>query len=117
MGALSFSHVTAAPIQLPVTQDNSIVLVDGEWSENAGDKGRIRIKGNQHIVAMSFDTSAIAGKRVRSATLVCQPSEQAIAGVTLSTIATPWSEAASNGLTAGTSGMEGWGYPGHGSRR
>ena len=48
-------------LKLPVIQDNSIVLVDGEWNENAGQKGRIRIKGNQHIVAMAFDMSPLHG--------------------------------------------------------
>ena len=56
-------------IQLPVTKDNSIVMVDGEWDLNAGQQGRIRIKGNQHMVSMAFDTRAIAGKRVKRATL------------------------------------------------
>jgi hypothetical protein len=31
-------------LSLTPTQDNSIVMVDGEWSENAGSSGRIRIK-------------------------------------------------------------------------
>lgn len=102
----------AAPIEIPVTADNSIVLVDREWSANAGGQGRIRIKGNQHIVAMVFDTKAIAGKRVRSARLLCFPADQKISGVTLSTIAAPWDEARSNGLTSGSAAFEGWGLPG-----
>src|SRR5688500_18125962 len=100
---LAAARLAAAPLQLPVTQDNSIVMVDGEWTVNAGQQGRVRIKGNQHIVAMNFDTSAIAGKRVKRATLVCVQSDQMISGVTLSTIAAPWDEAKSNGLTAGFS--------------
>ena len=99
-------------IQLPVTKDNSIVMVDGEWDLNAGQQGRIRVKGNQHMVAMAFDTSAIAGKRVKNATLVCVQGEQAISGVSISTIATPWDEQRSNGLTAGMDGINGWGYRG-----
>ena len=82
----------AEMVRLPVTKDNSIDLVDGEWSENAGQQGRIRIKGNQHIVVMAFDTSSIVGKRVTKATLVCVQGEQTISGVTISTIATPWDE-------------------------
>ena len=100
------------PIQLPVTKDNSIVMVDGEWDLNAGQQGRIRIKGNQHMVAMAFDASAIAGKRVKKATLVCVKGEQEISGVSISTIATPWDEHRSNGLTAGIDGIEDWGYRG-----
>jgi hypothetical protein len=100
----------AGPIRLPVTQDNSIVMVDGEWEKNAGQQGRIRVKGNQHIVAMAFDTSAIAGKRVAKATLVCVQGEEVISGVSISTIATPWDEQRSNGLTAGVGGTNGWGY-------
>lgn len=102
----------AETVRVAVTKDNSIVLVDGEWTLNAGDQGRIRIKGNQHIVAMAFDVAAIAGRRVKEATLVCQRSAESIRGVTLSTIATPWDEKASNALTAGTPGLIDWGYPG-----
>ncbi len=89
-------------------------MVDGEWELNAGQQGRIRIKGNQHMVAMAFDMSAISGKRVRKATLVCVKGEQEISGVSISTIATPWDENRSNGLTAGMDGVDGWGY--HGAR-
>lgn len=113
---LSLFFATAAtaedPIQLPATKDNSIVMVDGEWDLNAGGQGRIRIKGNQHIVAMAFDTSPVAGKRVKRATLVCVQGEQEISGVSISTIATPWDEHRSNGLTAGIDGVEDWGYAG-----
>jgi hypothetical protein len=102
--------VARDPMRLPVTKDNSIVMVDGEWDLNAGQQGRIRIKGNQHMVAMAFDTSAIAGKRVKKATLVCVQGEQTISGVSISTIATPWDEQRSNGLTAGLDGIDDWGY-------
>ncbi len=102
----------AEVIRLPVTQDNSIVLVDGEWNDNAGEQARIRAKGNQHLIAMSFDTSAVKGKRIKRATLICTPSDQKIAGVTTSTIATPWNETRSTGLTAGVDGIEAWGYSG-----
>lgn len=57
--------VVGDPMQLPVTNDNSIVIIDGEWDLNAGQKGRIRGKGNQHMAAMAFDTSAIGGNRIR----------------------------------------------------
>lgn len=102
----------AESVRLPVVQDNSIVMVDGEWSENAGSSGRIRIKGNQHVVAMSFDLSAIQGKTIRKAELVCHASAETISAVTISTIATPWVEMRSTGLTAGIHGIDGWGYPG-----
>ncbi len=100
------------PIRLPAIKDNSIVMVDDEWDLNAGQQGRIRIKGNQHMVAMAFDMSAIVGKRVKKATLVCVKGELEISGVSLSTIATPWDENRSNGLTAGIDGIDGWGYRG-----
>lgn len=109
---LATTFALGEPIAIPVTQDNSIVMVDGEWAENAGSSGRIRIKGNQHMVAMAFDASAIAGKRVKSARLECHQADQVIAGVTISTIAAPWVEAQSNALTAGIDGLAGWGYPG-----
>ena len=112
---LSLTSTTALaeePIRLPVTKDNSIVMVDGEWDLNAGQQGRIRIKCNQHMVAMAFDTSVITGKRVKKATLICVKGEQEISGVSISTIATPWDENRSNGLTAGIEGVDGWGYDG-----
>lgn len=102
----------AETLRLEVTRDNSIVMVGGEWTANAGRSGRIRIKGNQHIVAMDFDVSAIRGRRVTRAELVCQASAEIISGVTISTIATPWDETRSNGLTAGIQGIDGWGYAG-----
>jgi hypothetical protein len=106
------TQLAAAPILIPVTKDNSIVMLDGEWTENGGQRGQIRIKANQHIVAMGFDTSAIAEKRVKKATLVCYQAEKSIAGVTLSTIAAPRDELKSNGLTAGIAETNGWGYAG-----
>lgn len=109
---LSEQARAAELLKLPATKDNSIVMVDGEWSENAGQKARIRIKANQHIVAMAFDMTPVKGKLVRKATLVCVKDEQQISGVTISTIATPWDENRSNGLTAGVGGVEDWGYPG-----
>lgn len=101
----------AETLRLPVVKDNSIVMVDGEWSQNAGQQGRIRIKGNQHIVAMDFDVSAIAGRVVRKATLVCEQGDKTISAVSISTIATPWSEESSNGLRGGIDGIPDWGYP------
>lgn len=108
---LARATVAAEPIRLPAIKDNSIVMVEGEWDTNAGQQGRIRIKGNQHVVAMSFDLSAVVGKQVKKATLVCFQSEQTISDVTLSTIATPWSENESTGLTAGVPDIVDWGYP------
>ena len=89
---LGLLHLLACPalaetLRLPATADNSIVMVDGEWAANAGRSGRIRIKGNQHIVTMGFDVSAIRGRRVKRAELVCQASQESISGVTISTIA------------------------------
>ena len=112
LSLIAFSASAADSIQLPVTKDNSIVMVDGEWSENAGQQGRIRIKGNQHMVAMAFDTSSIVGKQIRKATLVCAQGEQTISGVTISTIASPWDEKRSTGLSCGVDKIVDWGYPG-----
>ncbi|MEM6692862.1 MAG: hypothetical protein AAF664_25765, partial [Planctomycetota bacterium] len=122
--ALMMSSVAVASdlVVLPSTKDNSIVLVEGEWRVNAGKQGRIRVKGNQHLVAMDFDTKAIRGRRVKAAELVCSKGDQTIAAVSLSTIAVPWSETESNALTSGLNvaghsgathgGTYGWGYPG-----
>lgn len=99
------------PFHLPVTKDNSIVMVDGEWEQNAGQQGRIRVKGNQHMVAFEFDTSAILGKKIKKATLICTRGDQNISGITVSTIATPWDENRSNGISSGVDGIQNWGYP------
>ncbi len=99
-------------VSLTPVRDNSIVMVDGEWNQNAGANGRIRIKGNQHIVAMAFDLSVLKGRTVRRARLICSQASEDIAGITISTIAVPWDENASNGLTAGTQPLSGWGAPG-----
>ena len=102
----------AETVRLPVAKDNSIVLVDKEWRDNAGGQGRIRIKGNQHIVAMMFDVSAIKGRLVKSATLVCRKGDAQIDGLTISTIMADWDEMKSNAMTSGMQAADGWGYPG-----
>jgi len=110
--AMAGGLVSAEGVRLPVVQDNSIVMVDGEWSVNAGQASRLRLKGNQHIVAMSFDLSQIQGRLVTRAELVCHADAETLTGVTISTIAAPWDERASNGLTAGGAGVDGWGADG-----
>jgi len=102
----------AAEVVLPVTMDNSIVLVDRELGVNAGGAARIRIKGNQHLVALACDTAPIRGRRVVKAALVCHQGAEAISGVTISTIVVPWDEHASTALAAGREGIAGWGFPG-----
>lgn len=99
-------------LTLPAIADNSIVMVENEWADSAGDKARLRIKGNQHIVILAFDTTQLRGRQVSSATLVCKKeSEHVISGVTISTIAVPWIENSSSGLDAGN-GHGGWGAAG-----
>jgi hypothetical protein len=101
-----------ASVSIRAAKDNSVVLYPGEYHLNAGARQRIRIKGNQHLFAMDFDWSAVRGKLVRSATLVCARAEHDIAGVTVSTIQAPWDEHRSSALTAGVGPVEGWGWPG-----
>ena len=93
-------------IQLPVIKDNSIVMVDGEWEQNVGQQGRIRVKGNQHMVVIAFDTSAIQGKQIKKATLVCTQGDCDISGISVSTIASQWDENRSNGISAGIDGIQ-----------
>ena len=102
----------AGAVRIAVMKDNSIVLVDKEWRENAGTAARIRIKGNQHLVAMMFDTAALRGKLVASATLVARKGDGMIDGLTISTLAADWDERKSNSMTAGLGSVEGWGYAG-----
>lgn len=105
------TYLSADPVRLPATQDNSIVLVDNEWTENAGSVSRIRIKGNQHLVAMDFDWSSLKGKIIASAELVCYRGDQNIPGLTISTIQAPWDESKSNALSSGVN-PDGWAWPG-----
>jgi hypothetical protein len=111
------------PTRVEVTKDNSIVLLSGEIRLNAGSSGQIRIKGNQHLVAMMFDAAALhyltpgdsPGAKyfaVKSATLVACKGDAMIDGLTISTLQADWDEMKSNGLTAGLPGVEGWGYAG-----
>ena len=102
----------AEPTRVEVTKDNSIVLLDSELRDNAGASGIIRAKGNQHMVAMMFDTKPLAGRAIESAELVCAKVDADIAGLAISTIGCDWDEMKSCGLTAGMPGVEGWGYTG-----
>ena len=107
--ALSYS--ADQTVQLPVIRDNSIDLCPGGENVNAGKQEQIRIKGNQHLVVMAFDTSAIKGKLVKSATLVCFQGDKKIDHVTISTIQADWDEYKSNALTSGMQEEDGWGVP------
>ena len=62
--------VRSEEVRLPITKDNSIVLVRREYDLNAGAKSRIRIKGNQHLVALEFDAVKLRGRTIESAVLV-----------------------------------------------
>ena len=101
-----------AQTRIEATADNSIVLVEGEYHLNAGSQNRIRIKGNQHLVAMDFDFEKLRGRRIHSAVLVCQQAEEMIDAVTISTIGADWNEQTCNALTGGRGSYEGWGQPG-----
>jgi len=101
-----------AQTRVKATADNSIVMVEGEYHLNAGGQNKIRIKGNQHLVAMDFDFEKLHGKRIRSAVLVCHQADETIDSVTISTIQTQWDEQVCNALTSGRQGYEGWGWLG-----
>ncbi len=100
-----------AQTRLEATADNSIVLVEGEFGLNAGSQNRIRIKDNQHLVAMDFDFDKLQGRRIQSAVLVCHQVDETIDAVTISTIAAEWDEHRSCALTSGKQGYAGWGWP------
>ena len=59
---------------------------------------------------MSFDTSVLRQTGQESNSDL--PGEQTLNAVTISTIAVPWDENRSSGLTAGMDDVHGWGYPG-----
>lgn len=109
---LSLPALAADPLKLPATKDNSIVLYEGEFKVNAGRDSRIRLKGNQHLIAMDFDTAPIRGKRIKAAWLVARQGDQTLTGVSLSTIQAPWDENRSNAITGGVGQVNGWGYEG-----
>jgi hypothetical protein len=98
--------------RIKITKDNSIVLYKGETHLNAGNQQRIRIKGNQHLVALSFDTTPLKGKLVTAAVLVCGRAARQIDQVTISTIQADWNEFKSNALTSGLRPIQGWAWPG-----
>ena len=110
--AFAPSGRAAEPTRVEVTKDNSIVLLESELRDNAGAGGIIRIKGNQHMVAMMFDTKPLVGRVIESAELVCAKVDADIAGLAISTIGCDWDEMKSCGRTAGMPGVEGWGYAG-----
>ena len=103
--------VFAAEIKLPDTADNSIVIYPGEEHLNAGKQSRIRIKGNQHLVVIKFDTKALAGALIESAELVCEKADNVIEAVSISTIAADWDENKSSAMASGTQLPPGWGWP------
>jgi hypothetical protein len=103
---------TFAQERIKITKDNSIILYKGETRLNAGTQQRIRIKGNQHLVALSFDTRPLKGKLVTSAVLVCRRAAHQIDEVTISTIQSDWNEYKSNALTSGSLPFQGWGWSG-----
>ncbi|MBI5366487.1 MAG: fibronectin type III domain-containing protein, partial [Planctomycetes bacterium] len=110
--ALGALPSAAEEVRLPALKDNSIVLHPGEYRINAGSAERIRIKGNQHLVALGFDATPLRGRTIASATLVCTQADAVIAGVTISTIAADWDEMISCAVTSGVGPNEGWGAPG-----
>ncbi|MCX7935282.1 MAG: hypothetical protein N3A66_08500 [Planctomycetota bacterium] len=97
---------------MPAVKDNSIVIYPGEMHLNADSQPQIRIKGNQHIVAMAFDMSPVRGQRVTQAFLHCRQGAAEIKGLTISTIAVDWGEHKSSALTDGKQAFAGWGLPG-----
>ncbi|MDA3959899.1 MAG: hypothetical protein PF961_03845 [Planctomycetota bacterium] len=101
----------AAELRLPISADNSIVDYKGERHLNAGAKQRIRIKGNQHLVAMDFDPAPLRGAHIKRAWLYARQADHAVAGVTVASIACPWDELTSSYFTAGR-GIDGWGVAG-----
>jgi hypothetical protein len=103
---------TFAQERINVTKDNSIVLFKSETHLNAGNQRLIRIKGNQHLVALDFDTTPLKGKLVTSAVLVCGRAAQQIDEVTISTIQSGWNEFKSNALSSGLRPFIGWAWPG-----
>ena len=103
---------SAETLRLEATRDNSIVIYPGEETDNAGGQIALRIKGNQHIVALAFDMRPLAGRTARAAILRCRKGNADIDAVTISTIQADWDEMRSNALTSGLLAAPGWGAPG-----
>lgn len=106
--ALVAAQAPAQGERFDATADTSIVLHPDELHDCHGRRSRIRIKGNQHLVALGFDASELAGRAVRRATLVCQRAGEEIEHVTVSTIQCPWDEHRANALRSGFD-EDGWG--------
>ncbi|HUW57647.1 MAG TPA: hypothetical protein VMZ92_13490 [Planctomycetota bacterium] len=110
--AAVFALPAEGATRVEVVRDSSVVLVDNEWHLNQGRLDRIRIKGNQHLLPMTFDLTPLKGKLVKSATLVCRQGAARVNGLTLSTLQAPWDEYTSNSMTSGVGPETGWGRPG-----
>ncbi len=102
----------AESIDLPCIADTSIVLYPGEEHECHGAKPEIRIKGNQHVLALDFEWRRVRGRRIIAANLVCRQGTADVAGVTISTITVPWQETTASGAVPGMPGATGWGASG-----
>ncbi len=97
-------------LDLPCTADTSIVLYQGEEAECHGAKPWLRLKGNQHLLALAFDVTPLRGRVVQSAWIEATAGDAAVRGVSVSTIAVPWREATANALSSGEG--DGWGVAG-----
>jgi hypothetical protein len=96
--ALCSLAATAAAevVSLPCTADTSICCHPSEVTHNMGACPRIKIKGIENVLLLDFDTSAIRGRAVASATLYLTSAipNPMLRKLGVSTVACPWVEGA-----------------------
>jgi len=98
LGALAAVPCSGETLRLECTADTSICIYPSEQSHNHGGKSRLRVKGNEHILLMKFDTSPLGGRAVRSARLFFRPAGAVqLKTMGLSMVMEDWREGTSGG--------------------
>ena len=98
LGALAAAPCPGETLRLECTADTSICIHPSEQNHNHGGRSRLRVKGNEHILLMAFDTSPLAGRAVRSAQLFFRPAGAVqLKTLGLSMVMEDWREGTSSG--------------------
>ncbi|MGH7150003.1 MAG: hypothetical protein ACREIU_04870, partial [Planctomycetota bacterium] len=84
-------------LRLAATADASICVHDSERTFNTGASARLRLKGNEHVLLLDFDASALRERRVADARLILRPAGPLkVKTLGVSTVAVPWKEGDGN---------------------
>lgn len=91
---ICLAATAAEVVTLPCTADTSVCCHPSEVNHNLGAGARIKIKGIENVLLLDFDTTAIRGRAVDSATLYLTSAipNPMLRKVGVSTVACPWVE-------------------------